>query len=170
MADEGDLQPVAERKGRGRLLQIAIIGALMLGEGIGVFLLANSLSASPDLAVGAEGGTPGAGSAADDADALAEVELAECRPGNSTSGKYISFNIRVTALIALADRKRVEELVEQKSARIQDRINYVVRSADLRHLHEPGFETLRRRLKHEMDQVFNDDTLIQGILIPELLQ
>ena len=120
--------------------------------------------------MGADGEQPGAVSAAENPSALAEIELAECRPGNSTSGKYISFNIRVSALVTSDDVERAKQLVKEKRSRIQDRINYVVRSAELKQLYEPGFETIRRRLKHEMDQLFDDDTLIKGILIPELLQ
>lgn len=170
MADEVDGQPEAGGKDRSRLIRIAVITALMLGEGIGVFLLANSLKANPEFAMGAEDGKPGAGANGEDLNVLTEVDLAECRPGNSTSGKYVSFNIRVSALVASADRERLKQLVKDKQARIQDRINYVIRSAQLRQLYEPGFETVRRRLKQEMGQLFDDDTLIKGILIPELLQ
>ncbi len=170
MADDIDVQAGNERKGHGRMIQCLVIGALMVVEGVGVFFVANSLNADPNAAMAAEGGQPGTGSAGGEPNALAEVELAECRPGNSTSGKYISFNIRVSALVASADQQRVEQLVKQKRARIQDRVNYVIRSAQIRQLYEPGFETVKRRLKHEMDRLFGDDTLIKGILIPELLQ
>ena len=170
MADDIDVQPGNEHKGRGRMIQCLVIAALMVVEGVGVFFVANSLNADPDAAMAAEGERHGAGSAGGEPNALAEVELAECRPGNSTSGKYISFNIRVSALVASADQQRVEHLIKEKRARIQDRVNYVIRSAQIRQLSEPGFETVKRRLKHEMDQLFGDDTLIKGILIPELLQ
>ncbi|MHC4696893.1 MAG: OmpA/MotB family protein [Planctomycetota bacterium] len=170
LADDIDVQPGDERKGRGRMIQGLIIAALMVVEGVGVFIVANSLNADPDAAMAAEGGQPGAGGAGGEPDALAEVELAKCRPGNSTSGKYVSFNIRISALVASADRQHVEQLVKEKRARIEDRVNYVIRSAQIRQLSEPGFETVKRRLKHEMDRLFGDDTLIKGILIPELLQ
>ena len=145
MADEVVMQPGAGRRGGGRLMPLLIIAVLMVGEGIGIFLLANSLGANPSSAIGAEGAPPGAGGAVEDPNALAEVTLAECRPGNTASCKYISFSIRVSVLVAPGDRERVEQLVREKRARIEDRIKYVIRSAELRQLYEPGFETVKRR-------------------------
>ncbi|MFQ5589945.1 MAG: hypothetical protein ACE5HE_02170 [Phycisphaerae bacterium] len=170
MAAEDDAQPSPGRARGRKFTQMAIILTLMVGEGIAVYFLANTISTGPDFAVGAEGGKGDAQADGEGPGALSEVELAECRPGNSTSGKYISFSIRVSALVASADRQRAERLVKDNQARIQDRVNYVIRSAELKHLYEPGFETVKRRLKHEMDQLFDDEGLIKGILIPELLQ
>jgi flagellar basal body-associated protein FliL len=80
------------------------------------------------------------------------------------------FQIRVLALVRSADRERMEKLAEDKKARLEDSVNTVIRSAELNELNEPGLETLKRRLKHELGRVFGDDQLITEVLIPQLLQ
>ena len=157
-------------RSRSRLVPFLVVAALMGIEGAGVFLLTKTISGQPEAAFGDTGGLPGSGEEQNPRDAEpAEVELAECRPTNPQSGKLITLHIRVIALVAAADREKVEEMVEAKKARIEDRVNTVIRSAAPKHLNEPGLETIRRRLHHELNEVFGDDQLIQQVLIPHLL-
>lgn len=163
-------KPVAAPSPKGRLVPVMIVAALMGVEGVGVFFLANALSPDPVSVLGetlGDGETNGANSGAMD---LAEVELAECRPSNLMSGQIITFQIRVTALVAAVDLERAEELAEANRARIQDGVNTVMRSAEPKYLSEPTLQTLRRRLKKEFDQIFGDDQLIKRVLIPQLHQ
>jgi flagellar basal body-associated protein FliL len=171
MADD-DLgaQTGSQGSSRTRMMQFLVVALLMIGEGVGVFLIANSMKAVPDVAAaaGEEDASGAAGSGRDAA--MSEVELAECKPSNTMSGKLISLHLRVSGLVASTDVGLVENLAEDKRARIDDRINYVVRSAALRHLNEPGLETIKRRIKHELDELFEAEGLIKEIFIPELLQ
>ncbi len=113
----------------------------------------------------------GAGNGPDmPADALAEVKLAECKTFNKETGKLVLFHIRVSVLVSAADGERAAKLVEARQARIDDRVNTVIRSAEPRHLNEPGLETLKRRLKFELDRMFGDPRLVQEVLIPYLVQ
>lgn len=100
---------------------------------------------------------------------FAEVEVAECRPVNKVSGKLITFRMRVSVLIRSSDAERAKALVEGNKARINDRINLVIRSADPSHFNEPALETIKRRLKSEFELVLGDEKLIQEVLIPEML-
>jgi len=170
MADEN---PVAEasapRRSKGRLVQVAVVAALMLGEGAAIFLVTRALQPTPAPALAAGGPTPPAQTTASWAK-WQEVELAECKPSNSQLGKLVTYQIRVSALVAAEQVEHVRELVKVKEARIHDRVNYVIRSADPRHLEEPGLETIKRRLRHELDDVFAEKELLKDILVPELLQ
>jgi hypothetical protein len=155
---------------KGRLLPLAIVAVLMAAEGVGVFLLAKAISPQPvaTLAAGLESADDqGEGV---DSDRLAEVELAECRPSNKASGKFVTFHIRVTALVAAEDEEKVKNLVRLKQARLEDGVNTVIRSAEPKHFNEPTLDTIKRRLKHEFDRIFGDDQLIKEVLIPQLLQ
>ncbi|MBI4717323.1 MAG: flagellar basal body-associated FliL family protein [Planctomycetes bacterium] len=98
------------------------------------------------------------------------MELGECRPSNKMTGKNILFQLRVSILVGGSDQERAKKLVEAKQARIRDRINFVIRSAEPTYLNEPGLETIKRRIKHELDRVFDDNEIIREVLIPELLQ
>jgi hypothetical protein len=170
MADEGVRpEPTAARKS-GRLTAILIVAVLMIGEGVAIYFLANSLSETPQSALaageGLDGGAlPGAGE-----EDQAEVEIAECRPSNRMSGKYVTFHITVSVLVAAGEVERVERLVKSRRGRLLDRVHFVFRSADPKHFNEPEWETIKRRLKHEFDRVFGDEELVKDVLIPQRLQ
>lgn len=165
-----DTKPAASLSGKSRTIPILIVAFLMGAEGVGVFFLAKAISPDPASAFagGAEIGEQGTGTT--DEDEVAEVELVECRPSNMMAGKLVTFHIRVSALVASADLDRAESLARAKRARLEDGVNTVIRSAELKHFNEPGLETIRRRLKHEFDKIFGDDQLVKGVLIPQLLQ
>lgn len=148
-----------------------IVAALMAVEGVGIFFAVRFFMPDPAAAVasGEEGGgdsTTGSGAGLD----LAEVELVECRPVNKESGKLVTFQIRVSALVAAGDLKRARTLVQANRTRIKDRVNVVIRSAAPKHLNEPGLETVKRRIKYELDRIFHDEKLILEVLIPEFMQ
>lgn len=99
-----------------------------------------------------------------------EIDITECRPNNRTSGKLISLKLRVSALVMGPEAEKTKVLVEGNKARINDRVNVVVRSATPQELNEPGLETIKRRLKQELARVLCDEKLILEVLIPEMMQ
>lgn len=171
MADEQSGAQTAANAGRRRRLWPVVIVALLMGaEGVGVFILANAISPSPAGADAADGSGAGDSLDAGGPEDVAEVELAECRPSNRTSGKFVTFHVRVLALVSTIDRERAETLVRSRRARLEDGVNTVIRRADLNHLNEPDLQTLKRHLKHAFDRIFEDDQLIKEVLIPQFYQ
>lgn len=173
----------APPKKRGKLIPILMLVGIMGVEGVGVFFLTKMLSGSePATAEGAEvaegeGGEKPAAEGADGGDPTKvvpatpiEVDLAECRPSNRGTGKLVTIKLRVSALITGVDAEKAKEIVTTNKARINDRVNIVIRSATPQELNEPGLETIKRRLKQEMARVLGDEKLIQEILIPEMMQ
>ena len=155
---------------KGRMVGILVVVLLMVAEGVGVFFVARAMSPPPAPALAAKGGS-GDGEKPNQGKAdFAEIELAECRPSNMMTGKFVTYHIRVSALVAADDQDRAESLVRSKRARLEDRVNAVIRSAQPKHLNEPELGTIKRRLKHEFDQIFGDDLLIEKVLIPQMLQ
>lgn len=170
MADEPQQPQSSASSGKkkgagGRGMQIAILALLMLGEGVGVFFVSRAMNSAPSSAEAADAGEDSA-----DADMLVEIELAECNPSNKMTGKIINFRLRVIGLVAKEDAERAAKLVHDNQARILDRVNYVIRSAEPSHLNEPELATLERRLKQEFDRMFGAEELIRQVLIPELQQ
>lgn len=165
MADEAPA-PAPAASGKRRLMPFAIVALLMGVEGVGVFFLAKIISPEPEPAM-ADGGD-----LAEDelGNAFAEVELAECRPSNMMAGRFVTFHIRVSGLVAHADKEHVEELVRANRARLEDGVNTVIRKANPKHLDEPELGTIRRQLKSRFDVIFEDDQLIKRVLIPQILQ
>jgi len=171
MAEEKSAENAAQAsKRKGRLAPFIVVGALMLGEGIGVFLLAKALSPPPISALAMEGGALGGEQIDATSGEMVEVDIADCRPSNKMSGKFVTFQIRVSGLVDPKQREAAQEMVRAKQARIDDAVNIVVRAAQPSELNEPGLETLRRRLRHELGRVFGDDELVRQVLIPQLLQ
>ena len=185
-AEQVEARPeAATSKPKGRGLSILMVAILMSAEGAGVFFATKMFAGgepSSAAAAEAEGGVPphgdGHGAKSEHGGvspigalgAQAEVELTECRPSNKMTGKLITLKIRVSALVASADAERARTLVEANKARINDRVNIVVRSAEPQDLNEPGLETIKRRIKHELAKVLDDERLLQEVLIPEMLQ
>ena len=183
VAEEVESKPeTAPSKPKGRGLSIVMVAILMSAEGAGVYFATKMFAGGePSSATAAETDShaapaDGHGASTEHAGksgitgAQAEIELTECRPNNKMTGKLITLKIRVSALVASADAERGRILVEMNKARINDRVNFVVRSAEPQDLNEPGLETIKRRIKHELAKVLGDERLLQEVLIPELLQ
>ena len=172
MADESTPATLPTRQGRA--LPFVVVAVLMIGEGVGIYFLAKALNAQPEKALAGPGESgpsdEGATDRAGPGQALSEVELAECRPNNRMSGKFISLHVRVEASVPTSELERAKAMIKARQARIRDRVNFVIRSAELKHLNEPGLETIRRRFKHELDRVFSDEKLIREVLITEWQQ
>lgn len=151
---------------RKRRVSILIVTALMIGEGAAVYFVANALSPAPIPAAAADGGADGSTVISD----LAEVELADCRPSNKMAGRFVTYHIRVLGLVHAEHLTDVESMARARRARLEDAVNVVIRSADPNHLDEPELGTIKRRLKYEVDRIFGDETVIQEIVIPQLLQ
>ncbi len=175
--DAAEPRPSAAPAAMGRMMPTLIVALLIGAEGIGVFFLAKAVGSNPVTAVAAgaeedeqEPGNSGTGLSRPQQDELVEIELAECRPNNMMVGKLITFHLRVSALVSSDDLERIERMARSKRAQLEDGVNTVIRSAELKHLKEPELGTIKRRLKHEFDQIFGDDQLIKRVLIPQLLQ
>ncbi len=153
----------------GRRLAIVIVALLMIGEGAAIYFLTNAISGRPAVA-GAGEGEEGDGVAAPLESEFVEVKIAQCRPSNRKTGKTITLKLDISVLVDPAERERIEKMVEAKEGRLLDRVNFVIRSADPKHLDEPGLESIKRRLKHEFHKVFGEDELIKEVLLPEVLR
>lgn len=166
MADETAAPAREKTASRGRLASIFVIVGLMVVEGVAVYFVANTLSPEPIPAAAAEGG----GDGSTDTSAMAEVELAECRPSNKMAGRFVTYKIRVLGLVNAKEQDKVEAMARARRARLEEAVNVVIRSADPKQLDEPDLTTIERRIKYEFDRIFGDETLIREIVIPELLQ
>jgi len=171
-----------------------LIGGLMSLEAVGVFVVIKFFWSGPDSADAADaaegeaadagehggggGGEEGGQEGGHSRDAAlpgashldAEVGICELNAFNKRDGQLYLYQIKVTALVPGDRQAEADQLVKARQATIDDRMNTLIRGADPQHLNEPGLETLRRQIKFELGQVFQDEKLIREILIPKLLQ
>jgi hypothetical protein len=158
----------ASEKSRNKF-PLMVVGLLMLVEGVGVYLAVTYFMPEPTSAMAA--GAAGMGEAQTPNSAMAEVELAECRPVNKETGKLISIQIRVSALVMAENLEKAKTAVEANQTRVEERVNVVIRSAEPQFLNEPGLQTIKRRLKVELNRLFgNNEELIREVLVPEFIQ
>ncbi len=151
-----------------RLPTVLIVGALMLVEGVAIYCAVDYFSDDPATAAAkadAEGETAPAPE-----DETVELVVAECRSVNNKEGRMYFYNIRVSVLVRQDQLERLTKLVETRRSRIDERVNVVVRSAEPKHMNEPGFESLKRRFRAELSELFGDDKLILDVFIPELIR
>ncbi len=169
MPEDTEVQPEASPRRRGRAVPILIVAILMGAEGVGIFIAAKLVGSDPVSAM-ADGGDADPAAVAGPGEAHTEVELADCRPSNRLSGKFVTFHIRVTALVASADLEKVQRLVRAKHAQLEDGVNTVIRSTAPKHFDEPSYDTIKRRLKSELGRIFGDEELIKELVIPQMHQ
>ncbi|MHC5109871.1 MAG: hypothetical protein ACYTHJ_08340 [Planctomycetota bacterium] len=168
MADDNAGSADRTRKGGARMMQMIIVASLMLGEGVAVYFVANAMGPDPAITSGAE--TEPENEDIEAEPDYSEVALAECRPTHRKGGKKIVLFVKVSALVLEEDADKATDMTEDRQSRILDRIQFVIRSAEIQHINEPGLETIKRRLKWEMDKIFGDPELLREILIPEWQQ
>jgi len=176
MADQPtreNAEPKKDGSKKGRLGTILVVGVLMLVEGVAIYLAVDFFTDDPAAAAaGAVAEAEAQGQAAQPPkDDTAELEVAQCRSTNSKEGRVYHYSIRVSVLVPESELERLTALVEKRRSRIDERVNIVVRSAEPKQLREPGFESLKRRLRAELTEVFKDDNkLILDVFIPELIR
>ncbi len=171
MPDEETAEPGASK--RKKIVPIIIVAGLLALEGGGIYIGMKLFGAKP-APVEAAAGAEAAAAEMSDSDRLrtdtVEVPLTSTDASNNLSGRLYVYHIEVSALVAAAKGDELTELIADKKATIQDRINKVIRGADPKHLNEPGLETIRRQIQFELNKIFGDDSLVLELLIPKLMQ
>ncbi len=154
-----------------------LVGGAMLLEGIvliaGVYLLRGS---GPAPASGAElvapaEGTHGEAAAAPDKNRNVEVKLVEFRAQNKQSGRTFLYDVSMSILTKGKFEQEVKQTIADHEALIQDRIRTIIAQSDPDKLaggSEPGMETLRRQVKHQMELIIGEGR-IQEILISRFI-
>jgi flagellar basal body-associated protein FliL len=98
-----------------------------------------------------------------------ELLFAKFRAMNDRSGQNIIYDVTVYGRVRGDMVEDAEKLIEQNKATIEDRLTRVFRSADPQFFKEPGLETLRRQIKHELSSVFGSENMVEEILLPSLM-
>lgn len=154
----------------GKMKSMLMVGGLMLVEGVLIFMGVNYFAGEPKATEAAEADEDALAAEADVLSGMVEVSITELDAYNSRSGRQYVYHMRIEARARAESKDKLTELIEQRKATIEDRINMLVRSADPKEMEEPGLEILRRRIKMELNQALGDDSLVLEVLIPKLLQ
>jgi flagellar basal body-associated protein FliL len=159
-----------------------LITAVMVLEAvalIGVFKLLGGghpqpAAAEVALAGGEEGHGDGHGGpgATTKSGKLAEVPMLAERFPNVNSGRRYLYDVAIVVLVKAEHKTEIEGIFKEREAMIKDRVRTIIAQSDPTKLgtgDEPGLETLRRQVKHQLEEIVGKEGMIQEILVPRCI-
>jgi len=168
-----------------------LIGVVMIIEAVIIFAGVKFLGGgAPQGAVGAEltepaangeAGAHGEGAGKGEAGAIGEgvvdkkkpveILVLEFRAPNKLSGRTFIYDVSIFAVTRGEHAEVVRAAVKDREASIKDRIRTIIAQSDPDKLGggtEPGLETLRRQVKHQLDELLGEK-LIDEVLVPRCI-
>jgi len=169
MADEQQQDGQEAKKKGGGMMTFVIIGAIMLVEAAAVFAIMKVTMGSSSSAQvrGIEGEEPS------EEERLVEVELLKERFQNMATGRVWQWQVDVFLQVRNRNLGRVEAEMVERENEIREGIARIIRSAQDRHLREPGLETVTRQLTRYINDVFGFDPdglpRVERVLVPRCM-
>lgn len=160
-ADKKDAEPAKKKK---FMATIGIFGGVMVVEGLAIFFGMKLLGSEPDPTVGMMETLQTTTAPFEESK---ELEVAHVRVQNANGARTILYSVTIIARVHREDEETLQEFLDNRKATLSDAISRIIRSADEKHLAEPGLETLKRQVRFELSNLLGDDTIIEQILIPE---
>lgn len=150
------------------LITIVVVGVLMLVEGAGILVATKFMGADPAPASAGEGLLDGPlDENGDPLPAESEVFVTDLIASNAQSGRVFVYQISIHAVVDTEIASQTEKFFKFRRNTIDDRLGRLIRASDPKYLDEPGLETMKRQVKHELDQIIKDENIISQILFPE---
>lgn len=174
-----------EKKPAGLLTKTPVlIGGVMLVEAVVLFAGFKFLmGGSPSTATGAtlveeghgEGddghGGASTGGASTDKSRLVEVPLLDMRAPNKRDGRTFLYQVKIVVVTRAGNEEKVKTLIKEREALIRDRVRTIIAQSDPDRLgggKEPGLETLRRQVKHQLDEIIGEG-VVEEVLVPDCI-
>lgn len=115
-------------------------------------------------------GHGGAGGSAKDKKVV-ELPVIEMRAPNKVSGRTLIFDVSIFVSLKAEHEETVKTTIAGRKALITDRVRTIIAQSDPEKLgggSEPGLETLRRQIKHQLDEIL-DKGMIEEVLVPRCI-
>jgi flagellar basal body-associated protein FliL len=161
-----------------------LLGGVMIVEAVVLFAGFKFLGGgAPQPAAGAElidpahpaEGTEGhegtAAKGALDKNRNVEINVVEFRAQNKLSGRTFLYDVSIWVITKGEFEEKVRAVIKDREALIKDRVRTIIAQSDPEKLgggSEPGLETLRRQVKHQLDDIIGDG-MVQEVLIPRCI-
>ena len=170
--------PVASGKKKQTLMMLAILLLVMGVEGGGIYFAVKYLGGGPKTVAaeglapaaksgGGHGGEAGEGEKGAEVTEDTELQVVKFKAPNMKSGRLFLYDMEIYAKAKREKADVLKKMIESYKATIEDRLNRVVRAAEPQDLQEDGLETIRRQVRHELNQIVGDEKMIEEILIPK---
>jgi len=102
---------------------------------------------------------------------VVELQVLEFKAPNKQSGRLFLYDVSVFVTVKTEFKERVEAGFKDREATIRDRARTIISQCDPEKLgggSEPGLETLRRQMKHQLDEIIGEG-MIEEVLIPRCI-
>ncbi len=148
---------------------LAIILGIAVVQGVGFFVVFKFFGGSPEAAHG-EGNPVLEAVATTQPTVGAEVQLLKgFKVPNDKAGVLRIYDLDLSVVVDTEQKEDIEKLVEERKASIADTVARIVRGATARMLGEDDLRVLRGQLMQGLEDIFQDDTLVQRVLIPKFV-
>ena len=158
-------QPFGDRKRN--LLTVAVVGGLMLLEGVGIVGAVKFLGVGPQETEASEEVVEEVDQDGNPLPPQIEMRVTDVVAFNSKGGRVFVYQLSVYAEVDSKKMADVEDILENRQNTIEDHFSKIIRACDPKYLEEPGLETLKRQFKRELDEVLGDETLINEVIFPQ---
>src|SRR5687768_10678702 len=100
-----------------------------------------------------------------------ELAVVDFKAQNKQTGNTFIYDVSVYIVTKAEFEARVKETITARGALIKDRIRTIIAQNDPEKLgggSEPGLETLRRQVKHQLDEIIGEG-MIDEVLVPKCI-
>jgi flagellar basal body-associated protein FliL len=189
MSDKPKKEAAAEEGGekkKGGIMALltklpVLLGGVMIIEAAVLFGAFKMLSGGPKDAEAAElhgkddghGGKSSGEHGEEGADVPEHAELlaVEFRAPNKRTGRTFLYDVAIFVSVPGAKMEEAKKMLEQRKALITDRVRTIIAQSEPDKLgggSEPGLETLRRQVKHQLDEILGPG-VIDEVLVPRCI-
>jgi flagellar basal body-associated protein FliL len=100
-----------------------------------------------------------------------EIQVVELRAPNKQTGRTFLYDLSIFVVTRGEHVDKINKTLKDREALIKDRIRTIIAQSDPEKLgggSEPGLETLRRQVKHQLDEIVGEG-LIEEVLVPRCI-
>ena len=100
-----------------------------------------------------------------------ELLVLEFKAQNKQSGRTFLYDVAIYIVTRSEFETQVKDTIKAREALIKDRVRTIIAQNDPEKLgggSEPGLETLRRQVKHQLDEIVGEG-LIEEVLVPRCI-
>jgi len=160
---EGGAEPTG-KKPRGKVFIFGMFGGVMVIEGLAIFLAMKSFGGDPHK-VEAEQMV----ATSQPATEFLELEVANVRVPHVAGSRTTLYAMHIVALVKFDKLEDVKKVFEAKKWTVTDTVSRVIRQAAESEMSEPRLETLRRKMKFELNELCGMESAVDQVLIPECM-
>ena len=152
------------KKPKGKMFTLGLFGGVMIIEGLAIFFAMKTFGGQPHK-LEAEEMVPTSKPASE----FLELEVANVRVPHVTGSRTTLYAMRVVALVKHDELEEVKSTFEAKKWTVTDTVSRVIRQAAESEISEPRLETLRRKMKFELNELCGAEHAIEQVLIHECM-